>query len=40
VQARRPEIAWLMNIESSIDGPRLRYLFDRYMGVWAAVADR
>jgi TetR/AcrR family transcriptional regulator len=40
VQARRPEIARLMNIESSIDGPRLRYLFDRYMGVWAAVADR
>ena len=40
VQARRPEIAGLMNIESSIDGPRLRYLFDRYMGAWAAVADR
>ncbi len=40
VQARRPEIARLMNIESSIDGPRLRYLFDKFIGPWAAVADR
>jgi TetR/AcrR family transcriptional regulator len=40
VQAGHPEIARLMNIESSIDGPRLRYLFDQYMGPWAAVAER
>ena len=39
VQARRPEIARLMNIESSIDGPRLRYLFDQFVGPWAAAAD-
>jgi AcrR family transcriptional regulator len=40
VQARRPELARLMNIESSIDGPRLRYLFDNFIAPWAAVADR
>src|SRR5712691_1484690 len=40
VQARRPEIARLMNVESSIDGPRLRYLFDKFIGPWAATADR
>src|SRR5260370_24602901 len=40
VQARRPELARLMNIESSIDGPRLRYLFDQFIGPWAAVGDR
>ncbi len=40
VQARRPELARLMNIESSIDGPRLRYLFDQFIGPWATVADR
>jgi AcrR family transcriptional regulator len=39
VQARRPELARLMNIESSIDGPRLRYLFDQFIGPWAATAD-
>jgi AcrR family transcriptional regulator len=38
VNARRPEIARLMNIESSIDGPRLHYLFDRFIGPWAAAA--
>src|SRR5258707_13801777 len=31
VQARRPEIARLMNVESSIDGPRLRYLYDQFI---------
>jgi TetR/AcrR family transcriptional regulator len=40
VQARRPELARLMNVESSIDGPRLRYLFDQFIGPWAATADR
>jgi AcrR family transcriptional regulator len=39
VQARRPELARLMNIESSIDGPRLRYLFDQFISPWAATAD-
>ena len=39
VQARRPEIARLMNVESSIDGPRLRYLFDRFLAPWVAMAD-
>jgi AcrR family transcriptional regulator len=40
VQARRPEIARLMNVESSIDGPRLRYLYDQFIAPWAATADR
>jgi AcrR family transcriptional regulator len=40
VQARRPELARLMNIESSIDGPRLHYLFDQFIGPWAAKADQ
>jgi len=39
VQARRPELARLMNVESSIDGPRLRYLFDKFISPWAATAD-
>jgi AcrR family transcriptional regulator len=39
VQARRPEIARLMNIESSIDGPRLHYLFNKFFNSWAATAD-
>ena len=39
VQARRPELARLMNVESSIDGPRLRYLYDQFIGPWAATAD-
>jgi AcrR family transcriptional regulator len=40
VQARRPELARLMNVESSIDGPRLRYLYDQFIGPWTATADR
>lgn len=40
VQARRPELARLMNVESSIDGPRLRYLFDQFIGPWVATANR
>jgi TetR/AcrR family transcriptional regulator len=40
VNARRPELAQLINIESSIDGPRLRYLFERYIDPWLAVANR
>src|SRR5260370_20536347 len=28
-----------MNIESSLDGPRLRYLFDQFISPWAATAD-
>src|SRR6266567_2386231 len=36
VQARRPELARLMNIESSIDGPRLRYLFDQFIEIGRA----
>src|SRR5882762_4172593 len=39
VQARRPEIARLLNVESSIDGPRLRYLYDRFIAPWSATAD-
>jgi AcrR family transcriptional regulator len=40
VQARHPEIARLMNVESSIDGPRLRYLYDQFIAPWTATADR
>jgi AcrR family transcriptional regulator len=40
INARRPEIARLMSIESSIDGPRLRYLFDRFIGPWNEAAER
>jgi AcrR family transcriptional regulator len=39
VQARRPEIARLLNVESSIDGPRLRYLYDQFIAPWSATAD-
>ena len=31
VNARRPELARLMNIEASIGGPRLDYIFERYI---------
>jgi AcrR family transcriptional regulator len=40
INAQRPEIARLMSIESSIDGPRLRYLFDRFIGPWNEAAKR
>src|SRR5260370_852516 len=40
VQARRPELARLMNIQSSIHGPRLRYLFDPLTRPRAAAGDR
>jgi AcrR family transcriptional regulator len=31
INARRPELARLMNIEASISGPRLDYIFERYI---------
>ena len=31
VNARRPEMARLMNVEASTGGPRLNYLFDRFI---------
>jgi TetR/AcrR family transcriptional regulator len=31
VNARRPEMARLMNVEASLGGPRLDYLFERYV---------
>jgi hypothetical protein len=31
VNARRPEMARLMNIEASVGGPRLDYIFERFI---------
>jgi TetR/AcrR family transcriptional regulator len=31
VNARRPEMARLMNVEASVGGPRLDYLFERFV---------
>jgi TetR/AcrR family transcriptional regulator len=31
VNARRPELARLMNIEASLGGPRLDYIFERFI---------
>src|SRR2546427_4411467 len=31
VNARRPELARLMNVEASLGGPRLDYVFERYI---------
>jgi AcrR family transcriptional regulator len=38
VNARRPEMARLMNIEASLGGPRLDYLFERYVAPCLAPA--